>query len=119
MIRGLLLASGPMNVVGAICFAPFFPFARQMVGLPEPGSFYLWVLSSWILAFGAAYWWQGWTGQINRGVLAIGGFGKLTFGVALIAYGSKGAHPVAAFLGALPDMMLGVVFAIWLLAATE
>jgi hypothetical protein len=62
-MRWLLMVCGPMNVAGAVCFAPPFPHARQWFGLAEPPAFYLWVLSAWILAFGVAYFHQGWTAR--------------------------------------------------------
>lgn len=83
-MRWLLLCCGPMNVAGAVCFSPPFPAARRLIGLPEPAPFYLWVLSAWILAFGVAYFAQGWTRRANRGVLALGAWGKGVFAGLLI-----------------------------------
>ena len=37
---------GPMNVAGAICFSPPFPYGRRLFGLEELAPFYLWVLST-------------------------------------------------------------------------
>jgi hypothetical protein len=113
-MRWLLLACGPLNLLGALSFAPPFPGLRRALGLPEPAPFFLWVFSSWILAFGIAYAHQGWTGRANRGVLALGAWGKGVFAGLLLAMASAGALPPSAGASAIPDGILAVVFAIWL-----
>lgn len=113
-MRWLLLGCGPMNVAGAICFAPPFPFVRDQFGLPEPPSFYLWTLSAWILAFGVAFFVQGWTGRADRGVLALAAWGKAVFALQLIGHAVVGTLTPFAGLAALPDLALAVVFAAWL-----
>jgi hypothetical protein len=113
-MRWLLLLCGPMNLVGAVCFAPPFPTARGLMGLPEPAPFYLWVLSAWILAFGLAFFVQGWTGRADSGVLALAAWGKGVFAALLLGMAATGeAHPFAV-TAALPDLALAAVFAIWL-----
>ena len=113
-MRWLLMFCGPMNVAGAVCFAPPFPYARRAFGLAEPPPFYLWVLSAWILAFGAAYFWQGWAGRANRSVLALGAWGKGVFAGLLVAQAAQGELPPFAGAAAFPDLGLAVVFAVWL-----
>jgi hypothetical protein len=113
-MRWLLLVCGPMNAAGAVTFAPWFPHARRQLGLPEPAPLYLWILSSWVLAFGVAYAWQGWTGRASRGVLALGAWGKFVFAAVLLAQWYGGDLPVRAALAALPDLVLAGVFALWL-----
>jgi hypothetical protein len=116
--RWVLMACGPMNVVGAICFVPPFPDARVALGLPEPHPFYLWLLSVWVLAFGVAYFHQGWSGRANRAVLALGVVGKASFGGLLIGDGVSGELPPFAVAGGLPDFGLAVLFA-WYLWRTH
>ena len=118
-MRGLLLACGPMNVVGAISFAPPFPDGRRMIGLAEPPAFYLWVLSAWILAFGAAFAHQGWTGRANRAVLALAAWGKGVFAALLIGGAAMGELPPLAIAGGAPDAALAAVFAVWLWRTRE
>jgi hypothetical protein len=103
-----------MNAVGAVCFAPPFSDARAALGLPDPHPFYLWLLSAWILAFGAAYFHQGWTGRANHTVLALGVVGKASFGGLLIGYGLAGRLPPFAIAGGLPDFGLAILFAAYL-----
>ena len=110
----MLLFCGPMNVAGAVCFCPPFTVARQQFGLPEPDPFYLWLLSAWILAFGVAFFVQGWTGRANRSVLALAAWGKGVFAVLLLAGVARGKLQPFAFAAALPDLALAVVFAAWL-----
>ena len=86
-MRWLLLCCGPMNLAGAVCFAPPVTAVRRLFGLPESAPFYLWVLSAWILAFGVAYVVQGWTGRADRGVLALGAWGKGVFAGLLVGLG--------------------------------
>lgn len=113
-MRALLLACGPMNIIGAIIFAPPVPWFRRWFGLAEADPFYLWVLSTWVLAFGAAYAWQGWRGRADRGVLAVGAWGKGVFALLLVGRVLTGSLALPALLAALPDLCLALVFTAWL-----
>lgn len=113
-VRGVLLASGPLNAFGAILFAPPMSMLRNELGLPEADPFYLWVLSAWVLAFGVAYVHMGWTGRADRGVLALGAWGKAVFAVLMLSLFARGQVSVLAGVGALPDLVMAVVFAAWL-----
>lgn len=113
-MRWLLIVCGPMNLAGAICFAPPFPAGRELLGLPEPPPLYLWILSSWVLAFGVAYFLQGWSGRTSRGVLAVGAWGKAVFGVLLFAQATSGDLPWQAGAAAVPDLLLAAIFVAWL-----
>jgi len=113
-MRALLMACGAMNVVGTICFLPPFLVARRMVRLPDAPPFYLWVLAAWILAFGAAYAHQGWTGRLNRSVLALGAWGKATFAVALVSTAIGRAAAPVAIVAAMPDAACAAAFGWWL-----
>ncbi len=112
-MRWLLLACGPMNAAGAVCFAPPFPPARRGFGLPEPDPFYLWVLAAWIAAFGVAFFRQGWTGRADRAVLALAAWGKGVFAVLLVTAVPGGPSPLAG-VAAATDLSLAVVFGVWL-----
>lgn len=118
-LRALLIASGPINALGALIFAPPFPLVRQWFGLPDGHVLYLWVLSSWILVFGIAYFSMGWTGRLDRTFLAVGAAGKTSFSLALMALAAAGdLDPLAVVVG-LPDLAMAAVFTAWLLATQE
>jgi hypothetical protein len=103
-----------MNLAGAICFSPPVTFLRRQFGLMEPHPFYLWVLTAWILAFGVAFFLQGWTGQANRGILALGVWGKGIFAGFMFGMAAAGEATPFAAMSAGPDLVLAGVFAIWL-----
>lgn len=110
----LLKASGPINVVGALIFAPPLPWVRQIFGLPDGHELYLWVMSAWILAFGIGYWSLGVSGRADRTFLAVGAAGKASFALVLIALAGAGRlSPLAAVVG-LPDLVIAGMFASWL-----
>jgi hypothetical protein len=113
-MRWVLLCCGPMNLAGAISFSPLLSSGRRSVGLPEPDPFYLRVLSAWVLAFGVAYFYQGWTGQVNLTVLALGAWGKFVFAALLIQHGFTNDMRTFAITAALPDLILALLFAAWL-----
>ena len=112
------MASGPMNLGGAVLFAPPMAALRGSLGLPDADAFYLWILSSWVLAFGIAYFYLGYTGRPNRGVLALGAWGKAVFAVLLLALAVQGEASAVAGLGALPDLGMAIVLAWWLWRTT-
>lgn len=112
-MRWLLLACGAMNATGAVVFAPPFPDARRAMGLPEPHPFYLWLVSGWILAFGAALFVQGMTRRGNRAVLLLSAWGKGTFAALLLALVATGELLPFAVSAAMPDLILAVVFGAW------
>lgn len=114
-MRRLLLACGPMNLLGALAFSPPLAPLRQHIPLPAADPFYLWILSSWILAFGVAFFHQGWTGRPNRMVLTLAVWGKLTFvlQVTILAIRDSWSLPLWLQLG-LPDLVCALAFAWWL-----
>jgi hypothetical protein len=113
-MRRLLLASGLVNALGALLFAPPSHGLRVSFGLPEADAFYLWILSSWVFAFGVAYVYMGWTGRVARGVVALGAWGKATFGLAFLALVVQGRVPATTAAGAGIDLGLAAAFAWWL-----
>ena len=113
-MRWLLMACGPMNVIGAIGFLPLFPVTRNVLGLADSDPFFLWVLSAWILAFGVAYSYQAWSARANRMVLMLGAWGKAVFALQLIARAITGQAPDFAAIAGLPDLVCALVFVAWL-----
>jgi len=114
-MRLIVLACGPMNLLGAVSFSPPFPDGRTALGLAEAPPFYLWVIASWILVFGIAYFWQGLTGKADRTFLAVGAVGKASFAVLLIGLTVQGDIKPLAIAAALPDLVLAIVFLGWLI----
>jgi hypothetical protein len=122
LLRWALLASGPLNVLGAMLFAPPSTALRVTFGLPEAPPFYQWTLSLWVLAFGVAYAHAGWTGRADRSLLALGAFGKGVFAVLMTWMAWRGEVPVTTALASLSDLVLAIIFghAWWhLVAASE
>lgn len=113
-MRWMLLASGPMNLVGAVLFAPPMGALRDAFGLPPSDPFYLWILSAWVLAFGVAYFYMGCTGRASRGVIALGAWGKAVFALLVLALAARWGLSPMAVAGAVPDLVMAVTFAWWL-----
>jgi hypothetical protein len=114
VMRWLLLASGPMNLGGAVLFAPPMGALRQGLRLPDADALYLWILSAWVLAFGVAYFAMGWTGRPSRGVIALGAWGKAVFAVLVMALAARGRVSLLAGVSAMPDLLMSLAFAWWL-----
>ncbi len=111
LLRWSLLASGPLNLLGAAIFCPPATALRAAFGLPEGPAFYQWTLSLWVLAFGFAYVAAGWSERADRSLLALGAFGKTVFVVLLTAMAARGEVPVATALASASDLALAAVFA--------
>jgi hypothetical protein len=114
-LRTLLRAGLPINATGALFFAPPFPYVRDLLGLPAGHALYLWMLSTWIFAFGVGYWIVGTTGRADRTFLGTCAAGKASFALFLIAFAASGELPAVAALLGLPDLAMAVLFAAWLL----
>ena len=114
VLRWMLLASGPMNLGGAVLFAPPMSALRDAFGLPPSDPFYLWILSAWVLAFGVAYFYMGVTGRASRGVIALGAWGKAVFALLAMGLAVSGRVSPLAGVGAVPDLVMAVTFACWL-----
>lgn len=113
-MRWMLLASGPMNLGGAVLFAPPMGALRDAFGLPPSDPFYLWILSAWVLAFGVAYFYMGYTGRASRGVIALGAWGKSVFALLVMALAARWGVSTLAVAGAVPDLVMATTFAWWL-----
>lgn len=110
LLRLALLASGPLNLLGAALFSPPGAPLRAAFGVPEGPDFYQWTLAAWVLAFGIAYAHAGWTGHADRTLLALGAFGKAIFVAVLFREAAIGAVPWLAAFSSLPDLALAAVF---------
>ena len=114
VMRWMLLASGPMNLGGAVLFAPPRGAVRDGFGLPPSDPFYLWILSAWVLAFGVAYFYMGCTARASRGVIALGAWGKAVFALLVMGLAMSGRVSPLAGAGAVPDLVMAITFAWWL-----
>ena len=121
VLRGALLASGPVNLMGAALFAPPCVALRAAFGVPEAPAFYLWTLSLWVLAFGVAYAHAGWRGRADGSLLALGAVGKGVFVVLMLGMAWRGEVPVTTALVSLWDLVLALIFghAWWRLGAAR
>lgn len=114
-MRRVLVSGGPTNAIGALIFAPPFPWVRELFGLPGGHALYLWILSIWILLFGIAYAAMGLRGRVDRTFLWVAAGGKASFAIALVAMAMAGEIPAVGAVVGLPDLALAVYFARWLL----
>ena len=110
LLRWALLASGPLNVLGAMLFAPPSTALRVTFGLPEAPPFYQWTLSLWVLAFGVAYTHAGSRRRVDGSLLALGAFGKTVFVVLMAWMAGRGEVPMTTALLSLSDLVLAAIF---------
>jgi hypothetical protein len=66
-MRRVMLAAALLNTLGAVTFIPAFTGLRAQGHLPNDAHpVYLWMISLWILFFGAAYLYLGITGRVEK-----------------------------------------------------
>ena len=111
LLRGALLASGPLNLMGAALFAPPSVALRAAFGVPEAPAFYQWTIALWVLAFGVAYAHAGWRGRADGSLLALGAVGKFVFVALMTSMAWRGDVPTPTALASLSDLVLAVIFA--------
>lgn len=112
-IRLALWLTVALNAFGAVIFgqvalggsSAFLPVAMPRFAAAQIG---------WVIAvFGVVYAWQALEPRINRGLLAIGGIGKLGFFLLTLAYALAGDVPTEMAANAAPDLLFGVFFLAW------
>lgn len=93
---------GQVAVGGSSAFLP--------VAMPRFAAGHL----AWVIAlFGVVYGWQAMEPQINRGLIAIGGLGKVGFFLLTLAYWLVGDVPGQMAANATPDLLFGLLFLLW------
>ncbi len=114
-MRIVFLIAGVVNIIGALFFVPRVGFGRALLGLPvDVYPIYLWIIASWIFLFGIAYFYLAVTGKSERLFVYIGAFGKLFFGLLLIASWLNREASIWSVLAALTDITLAGIFLFWL-----
>jgi hypothetical protein len=116
-LRRAFLATAVMNVCGALLFLPFAAPVRALVGVP-PGehAVYLVTLAMFVLLFGVAYGYAGWTGRADELFVALAVAGKLSFVAILVAFWLAGSVAFTAPLSAAGDLVFGLLFLTWLVS---
>ena len=118
--RRALVATGVVNVLGALTFVPANRSTRELLGLPgNTDPLYLWIIASWVFGFGIAYLWLARQRRPEWLFVAIGAFGKLSFVAILAVAWLTGAIPLRGAAGGLWDLVLGLMFVAWLIANRE
>ena len=113
--RRTLIATGLMNLAGALTFVPSFPALRTFARLPDPGHpFYGWLLSLWILFFGLAYLCLAFAITPERLLLYVGAAGKASVSLLLVTFRLFGDLPGSAPLAGSSDLLFAVLFSLWL-----
>ena len=114
-MRIVFLITGVVNMVGALFFVPRVGFGRALLGLPvDVYPMYLWIIAWWIFLFGMAYFYLALTDKSERLFVYIGAFGKLSFGLLLIASWLNREASIWSVLAALTDITLAGIFLFWL-----
>ncbi len=114
-MRIVFLITGVVNMIGALFFVPQFWFGRALLGLPvDVYPMYLWIIAWWIFLFGMAYFYLALTDKSERLFVYIGAFGKLSFGLLLIASWLNREASIWSVLAALTDITLAGIFLFWL-----
>jgi hypothetical protein len=115
IFKWALIATFFMNMAGALTFIPSVRFLREFGGLPEAGhSFYSLILALWIFFFGILYLLLAFSKKQERFFVAIGGLGKSSFAILLAILAFIGELPLRAALAGIADLVIAVIFFVWL-----
>lgn len=115
-MRLAMWATTPLNMLGAFIFLPANGWARRLGGLPEAGHpMYLWIIAAFIGIFGVGYGYCAAKGRASREFVGVGAAGKIAFFVVVAAFWLSGEVPFLTTFLAGADLLLGALFAWWLL----
>jgi hypothetical protein len=119
MVAALWITT-PLNLLGAVVFAPLSTLAADLAGFPaEVHPLYRWALAEFIGLFGLGYGYCAYRRSAPRFFIAIGAAGKLAFFATLASYWARGDLPFAAVTFGSADLWLGLAFAFWWLQSSE
>ncbi|MCK6509451.1 hypothetical protein L6R29_05715 [Myxococcota bacterium] len=114
-MRAAMFSTVLMNAVGSYALSPMGASLRDLGGLPKTEHpFFLVTLSLFVLIFGAAYCWVGWSGRVDRQFLCVAAVGKLCFFGSITFYALLGHLPIKAVLSGGGDLFFGSLFLFWL-----
>lgn len=99
-----------VNVAGAVTFFPLFTIGRRLLGLPITHSFYLYIVSIWILLFAGFFNWMLERNEANDALLLLSALGKLSFAVLIFVFIVLGQMGLLAGLAGLIDLALAALF---------
>lgn len=117
IIRSALWATVALNTVGVVVFAPP-ALGRVSPLLPIAVPRYFAAQIGFTIAlFGGVYAWLAMRPRIDRGLVLVGGFGKLGFWALTAVYCLAGDVPLGMALNATPDLLFASIFVWW--ASTE
>ncbi|MCD9187718.1 MAG: hypothetical protein LUM44_14960 [Pyrinomonadaceae bacterium] len=112
--KASLIVSFFLNTAGAAAFLPWFVELRKAGGLPEAGNaFYGWVVALFIFLFGIGYLWQALSATRERLFITIAALGKISFALLIMIFVLLGELPLKAIGSGIPDLVIGVIFAVW------
>lgn len=114
-MRAALLATAPMNLLGALVFLPFGRDLRLSMGWPPDGHpIYAATVALFIFIFGVVYLWTGVTGRADRQFIVLAAAGKLAFFLLTVWYWMAGTLPFKVAASAVGDLFFAAVFFVWL-----
>ena len=115
-----LVATGVLNMFGALLFLPASESLRIANGFPAGSHpFYLSIISAWIFLFGLCYLWLGIRGRNEKLFLVIGAAGKAAFFALAFLFAARGNIPLTTALSTLPDLAFASIFTFYLVKAKE
>jgi hypothetical protein len=113
LIRGALWVTVALNALGVAVFAPAaLGLSSPLLPVPTP-PFYAAQVGFIIALFGGVYAWLACQPRINRGLVVVGGLGKLGFFAVTAIYAAVGDLPVGMAVNATPDLLLACIFLWW------
>ena len=109
-LRRTLLVAISANIVGAIIFFPYSGLARQILGLPLASSFYLLLISFWLVLFALMFWRMLRRDAVNEEILFLSALGKLSFAALVFAFVVNGRMGFLMSIAGLTDVILAGLF---------
>ncbi len=113
IVRAALWVSVPINALGVLVFTPLaFGYASPLLPVAAP-RFFAAQIDFVIALFLVVYAWLAVQPRLNRGLVVVGGAGKIGFFALTAVYAVVGDLPMSMAVNATPDLVLGGVFLWW------
>jgi hypothetical protein len=113
VIRTALWATVALNALGVYVFAPLaLGYPSPLMPLEVPPYFAA-QIGFTIALFGGVYAWLAMQREFNRGLVIVGGLGKLGFFMLTLAYALAGDLPMSSAAQAAPDLVFASIFLWW------